>query len=207
MILSNGYMYRIGIPSGLTQQLCDFFNFGQMLKKQIIIKMVKFVLFFPLIIVLGCNKFEDEKISLLRKEYTGNELRIDGYYYYNNPYDAERIVVFVLYNNGIIRACGSLSSFQDFENLINAYNKGSSTKNQWGVFIVEDNFIKYEKWYGARFLEPYITYIYEGKILNDTTFHIKERYRPNGKERSTEDLLFHFKQFSPKPDSTNKFIP
>jgi hypothetical protein len=165
--------------------------------------MSKVIICLIFIFGFGCSKYKDERLSMPRINYTGNELQTDGYYY---RYYAERIVVCVIYRNGIIRACGSSVSLQDFENQIDVYNKGVSTKNEWGVFIVDNNTIKYEMWHGARFLEPYITYIYAGKIINDTTFHITESYRPNGSERCTIDEMWHFKQFSTKPDSTNNFI-
>ena len=171
--------------------------------------MIRFALLFLLIFVLGCNKFKDEELSMQRIEYTGDELRIDGYYYRiykNHAMNEESIQVCCLYQNGIFRWCGISKSFQDYENKIDDINKSKQYKHNWGVFIVENDIIKYEKWVGARALEPYITRIYAGNILNDTTFHITESYRPNGKERSTEDLMFHFRQFSPKPDSTNNFI-
>jgi hypothetical protein len=160
----------------------------------------------------GCCKVKDEELSMQRRNYTGNELRTDGYYYryqWHNFFNKEQIVVDCLYRNGIIRACGGgYDSFQDFENNIDVINAATSNpnKNFWGVFIVENDIIKYEMWHGARFLEPYITYIYAGKILNDTTFHITESYRPNSSEKNTLDYTYHFKQFYPKPDSTNIFI-
>ena len=49
-------------------------------------------------------------------------------------------------------------------------------------------------------------YVREGKILNDTTFHITTSYRSNGSERHEKDEVYHFRQFYPKPDSTNNFI-
>jgi len=183
------------------------------MENQIIIKITKVILVFTLIFLIGCSAFEDdEKLSMQRVDYTGNELRTDGYYYYyqwHNYLNKEQIVVISLYRNGIIRACGGgYDSFQDFESRIDIINTASSNPNKspWGIFVIEGNVIKYEKWYGARALEPYRTRIFAGKILNDTTFHITESYRPNGRERNSEDLTFHFRQFSPKPDSTNNFI-
>jgi hypothetical protein len=49
-----------------------------------------------------------------------------------------------------------------------------------------------------------------GQILNDTTFVIAESYRMNeGKKTEVKERneTYHFKQFNPKPDSTNRFIP
>ena len=63
----------------------------------------------------------------------------------------------------------------------------------------------FEKWYPNSPGQPKV-YIREGKILNDTTFHITASYRPDGSERREKDEIYHFKQFSPKPDSTNNFV-
>ena len=169
--------------------------------------MIKITLCFVLIFEIGCGKLKDDELSIQRRNYIGNELRTDGYfYYYNQQHYVERIVVYLLYRNGIIRTCGSPVSFQDFENKIDVYSNGSSTKNEWGVFVVENDNIKYEKWYGARFLESYITYIYAGKILNDTTFHITESYYSGTKETKQINEVWHFKQSANKPDSTNVYI-
>ena len=177
-----------------------------------ITRMIKFLLCFLFISSFGCSKPKDDELSMQRRDYTGYELRIDGYYYYyqwHNVLNKEHIVVYFLYRNGVIKACGSSDSFQEFENNIDAYNQptSKSNKNGLGVFIVENDIIKYETWHGARFREPYITYIYEGKILNDTTFRVTESYRPSGSERNVLDRVLHFKKISPKPDSTNRFIP
>jgi len=56
----------------------------------------------------------------------------------------------------------------------------------------------------------YQPYIFGGEILNDTTFILTEQFLINSD--GTKDLLnsfgrtYHFKKFSPKPDSTNSFI-
>jgi hypothetical protein len=151
--------------------------------------------------IWGCKK-PYEELSLQRIDYTGNELRIDGYYYY---FYEDRIVVCFIYCNGIIKLCGSPPSIQDFENRDNPCS-GSSSKIGWGVFIVEKDNIKYEVWRGSPGFETLPTEISEGRILNDTTFHITLSYRQDGSERHERNDLYHFRHFYPKPDSTNSFI-
>lgn len=46
----------------------------------------------------------------------------------------------------------------------------------------------------------------KGEILNDSTFIINEVYEYDGKILSKENKLYHFYKYSPKPDSTNKYI-
>jgi hypothetical protein len=166
---------------------------------QIIVKVI--IVSMLILCILGCTK-PYETLSLKRTDYTGNELRIDGYYYYHYE---DRIVACFLYCNGIIKLCGSSSSIQDFENR-NTPCSGSSSKIGWGVFIVEKDIIKYEVWRGSPGFEILPTEISEGKILNDTTFHITVSYRSNTTEKRERDDIYHFRQFYPKPDSTNNFI-
>ena len=164
------------------------------------INFLKIITIFCMIILCGCK---DEELSLKRTPYTGNELRIDGYYYRKIP-DLE---IRFFYRNGIVRyGGGGYSSFEELDNcILNHQIVDGSSKTDWGVFLINGNTIKFEMWYppsgGGT---P--TYIREGEILNDTTFHITESYRSDGSERSEKNEMYHFRQFYPKPDSTNKFI-
>jgi hypothetical protein len=72
------------------------------------------------------------------------------------------------------------------------------------VFIIEDNVIKFERWYPSE--RPYNAFVREGVILKDTTFHITKSYRSNGTEKREKDEIYHFRKFSPKPDSTNVYV-
>lgn len=157
--------------------------------------------------------FNDEKLTLPKQSYTGNELRIDGYYYlrYTPPESSESYLdTYFLYENGIILNGGAVKE----DEIGKLENKFKSTewldvvrkyKHRWGVFNIKGSKILFERWYPNSPALP-VVYIREGKILNDTTFHITVSYRPNGSERSEEDEVYHFKQFSPKPDSTNNYI-
>ena len=166
-----------------------------MIQNQIIIKIIT-VLMLSLCI-LGCRK-PYEELFLQRMDYTGNELRTDGYYYYQNE---NRIVVYFLFRNGIFRSCGSPPSIKDFENRDNPCS-GNTSKIGWGVFIVEKDIIKYEVWNGSPGFETLPTIISEGKILNDTTFHITLSYHQDGSDRRERNDIYHFRQFISKPDST-----
>ncbi|MBW7845753.1 MAG: hypothetical protein H3C45_08955, partial [Bacteroidia bacterium] len=80
-------------------------------------------------------------------------------------------------------------------------------KSNWGVFKIEGNFIQFERWYPSD--PPLKAYVRAGTIINDTTFLITESYRmQDGKktEVKTRNETYYFKQFSPKPDSTNTFV-
>jgi hypothetical protein len=54
-----------------------------------------------------------------------------------------------------------------------------------------------------------LVYTNIGVILNDTTFQLTESYRLKKGEKTEYQILdeiYHFRQYSPKPDSTNDFI-
>jgi hypothetical protein len=67
----------------------------------------------------------------------------------------------------------------------------------WGLFQVQDNQIRVEKW-ESRELSTYAIRKFSGTILNDTTVLLKYLH--------TEIDTFHFIYLPVKPDSTNQFI-
>lgn len=152
---------------------------------------------------------KDDELSLKRVDYTGNQLRIDGYYYlinYNDP--QKNMGVFIFFRNGVLTYLGGgFLSFNELENYIinkDFIDKKKDVKYFWGVFQVKNDIIKFERWYPSEGAKE--AYVREGKILNDTTFHITKSYRSNGTELSDENETYHFRKFSPKPDSTNVFV-
>ena len=150
-----------------------------------------------------------KEFVLTRTPYMGNELRIDGYYY--QYYEDSKIAVQCFYRNGILlNMGGGASSLEEADEYIRSrFIEGSTHPNyeysKWGLFIVDDMTIKLELYQAADDIVKR-TYIREGVVLNDSTFHITVSYRSDGKEISEKDEIYHFRQFSPKPDSTNNFI-
>jgi len=178
--------------------------------------MKKLILFCFLLFLsyFSCQKLITYKEFVLAKTpYTGNELRIDGYYYryYECSKGSNCIDVRCFYRNGILLDMGgaALSLKETDEYIRSRFIEGSTHPNyeysKWGLFIVDGQIIKFEQYYATDDITKW-TYIREGKILNDTTFHITVSYRSNGSERRDIDEFYHFRQFSPKPDSTNNFI-
>ena len=149
--------------------------------------------------IFSCRALFDEKLTLLRKDYTGNELRTDGYYYVSRQ--ENHSAVYFLYRNGIVLFVGGYSD--NFEEKMVNYK--AKSKSDWGVFIVDGNFIQYEKWIGSTGISACLSKS-TGHILNDTTIHFTERYNSEYKTTRSIDEVWHFKQFSPKPDSTNNII-
>lgn len=167
-------------------------------------KIYSFPLFISLLILTNSCRDElldeDDELSLQRQDYNGSELRFDGIYY--SEYVQGHYHRFALYRNGVIRDLGSSNEKNDPNFL------SGNSKADWGVFQINNSKIEFERWYPS---SGWISkaYVRSGEILNDSTFIITESYRnQNGEKTEIEaiDETYHFKQFSPKPDSTNNFV-
>lgn len=165
------------------------------------------------ILLNSCSKLfgkKDDELSIVRKNYDGNQLRIDGYYY-RVGYNGEINDGYFLYRNGVLISTGGIThSLDEMDNMmVNHYiddKQYRKRKIDWGVFVVKSDSIVFERWYPHG---PNMAYVRSGKVLNDTTFHIKKSFRlVNGVETEIRerDEMYYFRVFSPKPDSTNNFI-
>lgn len=158
-----------------------------------------------------CEKMtQDNNFSLNKSVYTGNELRIDGYYYFMTENNLHYTYFF--YENGIIiHGGGNAPNTSPIEFIETQFKSESylkalkDHKTAWGIFQINGNKIEFERWYPSSG-GPLPSYIRSGEILNDTTFVITKVNRSDGSEEKTLNETYHFKQFSPKPDSTNNFI-
>lgn len=150
------------------------------------------------------EKFIDDSFTIKKSQYNGQELNIKGYYYYKN-FDGSNNL-FVLYSDGTVLLLGNPSDSLDkyVQMFVKEFNHGIQTF--WGVFIINDTSIKIE-YLMPRMIEGRPAYIKNGTILNDTTFIMKERYRSkDGSEYQEIEEIYHFRNFSPKPDSTNSYV-
>jgi len=150
----------------------------------------------------------DEKLFLKRQNYIGNELRLDGYYYLLIGNEIFGSMIF--YRNGVVLfGKGSAPNYEPFSFMENQFNRYQTDlryqedKTNWGIFIIKNNLIKIENW-GTSSGGPLKSYLKDGKILNDTTFVLYNNSIEG--EIDTVGTIYHFKQYSPKPDSTNRFI-
>lgn len=172
---------------------------------------IRLYTFFALILLscASCEK-DREELSLLKTAYSGNELRIDGYYY-SNPTPADDIGVAVFYRDGVCINVYTRVEDQDtlsfIENdiLLNPsiISNFMSTPTNIGVYQINAPSIVFETWEAGRDI---ITFSNYGWILNDTTFLITKQVNNNTGTATYDNLTYHFRQFSPKPDSTNAFI-
>ena len=173
--------------------------------KYIKIMMLLFLLVGILIILFSCcsTLFSDDELTLQRTDYTGNELRTDGYYYVFGPNN--NTAIYFLYRNGVILTVGGFltQNLDSIEKRI--IDKDIGSKDHWGVFIVNNNFIQYERWAGSTGFSAGL-YKCKGNILNNTTIHFIESYNSRTDNTNSIDEIWYFKQFDNKPDSTNNFI-
>ena len=171
------------------------------------------------VVFSSCKKmFEDEELSMERTNYTGTELRTDGYYYYRNRYvfydgeQLDQVKTRILYRNGVAISTNIFDYLEmgrvedNFKNG-NFYNLMKNSKCEWKVYKISNGEIEFEGWTCDCVVGyKHSTYREYGEIINDTTFRlIKECCNGKVTEYSA-DVIYHFKQFSPKPDSTNSFI-
>lgn len=164
------------------------------------------------VMLFSCASCEKElhELSLSKTPYTGDELRIDGYYYSNQVYNNYRGVA-VFYRDGVcihgltsIEGTDTLSFIENDillnESIISTF---MSTPTNIGVFQINEESIEFETWEAGRDI---ITFSFYGEILNDTTFLITKQVNNDSGGSETLNLTYRFRQFSPKPDSTNTFI-
>ena len=180
--------------------------------------MIKSGLLFFVIIALSagsCSK-NNIPVPLTKVEYTGSQLRTDGYYY---SVDEDDLYVTVLYRDGFcIQPCTKitnvfgLDTLNHIDNLLQNNNYISELKEyplQIGVFKINNTDIEIEVWNDAgRIIGGDIlnTFTDCGKILNDTTFFLYKSTSNETNETYTEDLTYHFVKYDSKPDSTNRFV-
>ena len=176
---------------------------------------IVFCLVLLVMLCFACQKLiKYKEFTLKQTPYTGNELQIDGYYYHieQQSNGTNKIIyIYCFYRNSVLLSMGGGAySFEEADEYIRKnFIEGSRSPNyeylSWGLFAVVNKNIKFERYYPQEGLIRW-TYVREGKILNDTTFHITTIYRSDGTERREENEIYHFRKFSPKPDSTNNFI-
>jgi hypothetical protein len=163
-----------------------------------------------------CRSFEP--LSLERKNFTGSNLKQNGYYYTirDDTYNT-----FFLYKNGIYHGGAGVGKIESgnlvLENLDKNVREVGLIKEQypsqyhWGVFNVSGSEIMIERWLSGSG-GAYPTEILTGEIVNDTTIHFSGRIGRGGNSGGRKkavykiDETYHFRALDYKPDSTNRFI-
>jgi hypothetical protein len=154
--------------------------------------------------LLCCCKVAEELI-LNRMDYTGSNLKIDGYYYHE--YESGYIAHF-FYRNGVIYTTNAMLNIDNLEDLdiqiINRLVKGKTAQFHWfwGTYKIEGDIIRINHWLpgtgGA-----YPAKLVKGKITDSVSLELNW----GGDIINNKELNYwKFREFSPKPDSTNRFI-
>lgn len=176
------------------------------------------ILISAVIVISSCGGFLelfDDELSLKKESFNGNQLRLDGFYYrekLDQKYNSTSYDFYYLYKDGTLFYVSSKDfnyyKREDFN--LNGFQKENYN---WGVFQVKEDSIVFEKWTAG---EVSKVLLYSGRVLNDTTFMINEGYGSNERKKIKEirakniekkhETYYHFKQYSPKPDSTNRFV-
>ena len=168
-------------------------------------KIKKSILTIIVVLACSCSGIFEEKLSMKRVNYDGNELRTDGYYYYLNNGNVSTQVRF-LYKNGVGLCANSYAShdLNSVEHeMVMYYPNTIKRKENWGLFMISGSTIEIEEW--TIEIPRRVTVAKSmGYIENDTTFRLTEHYFSGIKYTYSE--RWHFKQFDNKPDSTNNFI-
>ena len=174
-------------------------------------KFIALLLLTNLLIPFNVNQIfkRDDTLTLLKQSFQGNQLKLNGYYYQKS--EEKYYTIYFFYENGIILYGGGGFTHQELikyekefykESWINA---AKEFKYFWGIYIIEEFKISFEKWYPSSG-GPLPLSIRSGDIINDTTFVITKLKRSDGSYETKRNEIYYFKEFTPKPDSTNKFI-
>lgn len=173
--------------------------------------MVKNIL--TLILLFSCHSC-GPPFFITSKQSLNTNLRLDGYYVnksngrkgYGGNYPI------FLYKNGIVLETysGSFSYDSEVQAYLREYyaNKKNLDKiemSQWGIVHISGSTISIEM-RNASFEKTEKTMIEKGTIINDSTFEMTVLYNRKGEKVDTFNDVYKFKKFSPKPDSTNKYI-
>ena len=150
-----------------------------------------------------CLEKDDELPKAI--PYKGNQLIMNGYYY-QVTYNNEIYRPFIMYSNGILLDIGGYGNTMEEMDKYIMRNYVQDTwykrnKYKWGVFFIEDNTIRI---HSLSQDYPHRGRVQEGVILNDMTFKIT-KFSSGSRVKECNDT-YHFRQFSPKPDSTNVYI-
>ena len=135
---------------------------------------------------------------------TGDQLKTNGYYY---QFPNTHVVrPYFLYDNGmLLDAGGSATTLEEMDAYImkNYIRDNWHKKNKyvWGVLFIDNNNIRIHR---LNQDYPHRENVREGIILNDTTFQLTQY--TSGNNVSERNEIYHFREFYPKPDSTNKYI-
>lgn len=127
------------------------------------------------------------------------KLRMDGYYLSISKGEIHTFKAFVLYQNGVMQFANGYTypEIKDYF-IINQMDAEPNKRLHWGVYDIQDEVMKVQYW-GLPSGGGYPVAKLEGRLLTHTSFYVKSK-------RTGQVDTFYFREYLPKPDSTNQFI-
>jgi len=158
----------------------------------------------------SCSIMKDDMLNLIRLDYFGTDLRLDGYWWNDLESNLPSINTYFFYKNGVTlygRVLDKNNLEKEEENFeTESFRKLiHNSKSGWGVFQINSGKLKFETWEPSNG-GPLKTVVRSGEIIDEETFVITSFQNNYSGKTSVRNDTFHFKKFSPKPDSTNVFI-
>jgi hypothetical protein len=139
----------------------------------------------------------DEELTMTRTPYNGTDIKINGWYKGGRIYN-NRCEYAFFYSNGVFLEFADLQNIENINQFTSGIDNIRKNKGVWGLYQIENNVIHVKRWASNDAAIQMVVASWTYNIINDTTLFA---------EYSKDDLrYYHFKHFSPKPDSTNVFI-
>lgn len=171
------------------------------------------VLLFAVLLFDSCVGFlrgTDEPLTLMRRDNTSNNFKLNGYYYNKDSANSYFGIYFFFENGVFLRdPCVGQKIDVPLEKLDSAlfdYNfilKNKMThKYSWGAYQVKNNELIMEGWLCEYQCEVFNQVAH---IVNDTLLKLDD-INFKGKKSTIFTGIFQFRKFDFKPDSTNNFI-
>ena len=157
-----------------------------------------------ILLAFSCSK--RPSLAIERTPFVGNELRTDGFYYYNyypnSHWDTtNRSYIFFFFFFGTILKgyVYKTINIQDITiDMIKEQSKYTyKDSGSWGLFAVKDSTIYWSFWHYQPDFHTYVS-LDSAKILNDTTFYERIKFS----DGQIVDHIYHFHKFPHKPDSS-----
>jgi hypothetical protein len=164
-----------------------------------------YVLF--LISIISCEFLipcKDQEFTISKTENTAYNIKLNGFYYDTVLLSNTYSIIYLLYSNGVFYNRNMTDINNINNNNVYFDSKMSNYKTYWGLYIFDNDSIEIQYW-GEKYGNCYKIIKQKGIIINDTCFKIVKT--TNYHDKWIDDYhFFIFKQYSPKPDSTNSFF-
>lgn len=163
---------------------------------------LRVIIFIMGCLMTSCMRYRPMKMQ--QQEYLGKGFRTDGYYYSQGEgYSGKHLTdthttVLIFYRNGFFSSSGfGTSELREVDDLLTSQRGAMAFLEGSGYYHVSGDSISIEFWTNTSHF-PVPTATVPAKILNDTTLksNILGHYKND---------IWHFRQLSPKPDSTTLF--